>query len=179
MEEYIKYVATFISGGVAGTILNNLIANYKNKIQLMNCEYLEDDIISKLPIVYEKDSHQNLHSKKFKITNTTNKDIEQIKLLFSFEEQSKIVKHVCTTKAGVNFPIGKIFKNCNEITYYLKKFNRNETAEFYFEIGNIQDNKFNVTELDILGVKLNYIDKRTNKLKDIVKMVNKKELSKK
>lgn len=176
MEEYIKYVVTFLSGGVVGTILNNVISNHKNKIQLMDCEYLEDDIISKLPIVYEKDSHKNLHSKKFKITNTTNKDIEQIKLLFSFEEQSKIVKHICTTKAGVNFPVGKIFKSQNEITYYLKKFNRQETAEFYFEIGDIQDNKFNVTELDILGVKIHYVDKRTNKRKDIVKMVHKKEL---
>ena len=44
MEEYIKYVVTFLSGGVVGTILNNLISNHKNKIQLMNCEYLEDDI---------------------------------------------------------------------------------------------------------------------------------------
>ena len=40
MEEYIKYVVTFLSGGVVGTILNNLISNHKNKIQLMNCEYL-------------------------------------------------------------------------------------------------------------------------------------------
>jgi hypothetical protein len=70
-----------------------------------------------------------------------------------------------------------MFRNQNEITYYLKKFNRKETAEFYFEIGDIQENKFNITELDILGVKINYIDKRVNKRKDIVRMVHKKELN--
>ena len=179
MEEYVKYIVTFLSGGVVGTIINNVITNHKGKIQLVECEYLEDDVISKLPIEYEKDSHQNLHSKKFKVTNTTNKDIEQIKILFSFEDQSKIVKHICTTKAGVNFPVGKIFKNPNEISYILKKLNRKETAEFYFEIANIVANEFNITELDILGVKISYIDKRTNKKKDLVKMVQKKELIKK
>lgn len=178
MEESIKYIVTFLSGGVVGTIVNNLISNHKNKIQLIQCDYLEDDIISKLPIEYENNSHQNLYSKKFKLENTTNRDIEQIKILFSFEESSKIVKHICTTKAGVNFPVGKIFKSPNEISYIFKKLNRNETAEFYFEIANIIHNEFNITELDILGVKLNYVDKRNNKAKDIVRMVQKKELKK-
>jgi len=176
MEDAIKLIATFISGGLAGNFLNIYNTNKKNKIQYLECHYLEDDIISKLPVEYEQCMHNNLHSKKFKIINTTNKDINEVKVQFSFENQCLVAKCKSYSKAGVDKPKGFVTKNKNECYYKLKNFNRGEEIEIEIEIGNVLKNEFNVTELDILGVKLKYLDKRKQKSNNSVKMVQKKQL---
>lgn len=176
MGEEIKLIVSFISGGLAGNFLNIYNTNRKNKIQNLECHYLEDDIISKLPVEYEQSLHNNLHSKKFKIINTTNRDIGEVKIQFSFENQCIVAKCKSYSKAGVDKPKGFITKNKNECYFKLKNFNRNEEVEIEIEIGNVIKNEFNVTELDILGIKLKYVDKRKVKSNNTVKMVEKKQL---
>ena len=176
MDETLKLIVSFISGGLAGNILNIFTTNRKNKIQFLECHYLEDDIISKLPVEYEQCIHNNLHSKKFKIVNTTNKDISEVKIQFTFENQCLIAKCKSYSKAGLDKPKGFITKNKNECYYKLKNFNRSEEIEIEIEIGNVLKNEFNVTELDILGVKLKYLDKRKQKSNNSVRMVQKKQL---
>lgn len=175
METY-KLILSFLSGGLAGAILNHIIAWRKNKIQSLNCYYIEDEVISKLPISFGNETHINLHSKKFIVENTTNQDIVEIKIIFEFEPQSIVTKCSSYSKAGVDIPKGKIYAKKNECQFIIKHFNRGEKIEIYLEIGNINENKFNITELNITGIKVKYVDKRKPTAKNPVRLVEKKEL---
>jgi hypothetical protein len=174
--ETIKLIVSFISGGLAGAIVNNVVANHKNKIQKLECCYIDDDIISKLPIEFGETKHDNLHSKSFVITNTTNKDISEIKVIFEFEPTAVVTNWVSYSKAGTNIPKGKVYSKRNECQFLIKHFNRNEKVEITLEIANISEDKFNVTELNITGVKVVFKDKRKAKAARPVKMVEKREL---
>ena len=171
-----KLIVSFFSGGLAGALFNHLVSRQKNKIQKLECHYLEDEIISKLPIAFGDLTHNNLQSKKFLIKNTTNQDISQIKIVFEFESESVVTKWGSYSKAGSNIPKGKIYSKKNECQFVLKHFNREETVEVYLEIGNVNEDKFNITELNITGIKIKYLDKRKPNAKNIVKMVEKREL---
>lgn len=172
-----KLIVSFLSGGLAGAIFKHFIDRNKNKIQKLECRYLEDDVISKLPIEYEDTTHKNLHSKKFEIVNTTNFDIPEIKIVFSFEPESVVAKWITYSKAGNNLPKGKIYSRKNECQFIIKHFNREEKVEVYLEIGNVDQDKFNITELNITGVIVKYIDLRKKTNKKIVRMVEKRELN--
>ncbi len=176
MEENLKLIVTFFSGGLAGAIFNHFVSKSKNKIQKLNCFYIEDEIISKLPISFGDQTHNNLHSKKFIINNSTNIDIGQIKIVFEFEPKSIVTKWKSYSKAGHDIPKGKIYSKQNQCEFIIKNFNRTEEIEIYLEIGNVEEDKFNVTELNITGVKVKYIDKRKPIKNNPVKMVQKKEL---
>lgn len=171
-----KLVVTFCSGGLAGAFAKHFLDKYNNKIQRLDCHYIEDEVISKLPIAYEDTTHDNLHAKKFKIFNTTNKDIAEVKIVFSFEPQAIIAKCNSYSKAGADVPKGKLNKK-NECSFVIKNFNREEFVEVYFEIGNVQQDIFNIIELDIIGVKVRYLDKRKSKQKKPVKLVEKRDLN--
>lgn len=173
--EYAKLIVTFISGGFAGAIFKHLIDKYNNKIQHLECHHIEDEIISKLPLLYCDKKHNNLHSKKFKIINTTNKDISSCKVLFSFETQTNIVKCNSYSKEGADIPKGKITKK-NECYFTISNFNRKDVIEVYVELGNINEDKFNITESDVLGIKIKYQDKRKAKERKPVKLVEKRQL---
>ena len=175
--EVIQLIASFLTGGLAGAGLKHYLDYRKNKIQKLECHYLEDEVISKLPIVYEDTTHNNLHRKTFKIINTTNTDIPEIKVIFSFPKKSIVAKWKSYSKAGDNIPKGKIYSKKNECQFVVKHFNRKEEIEIILEIGNLSDDKFNITELNITGVKIKYVDKRTDTKKRPVKMVEKRELS--
>ena len=175
--ETFKIIVSFLSGGLAGAFLKHLLDLHKNKIQHLDCYYLEDEVISKLPIVYEDTKHNNLHFKKFKIVNTTNLDIDSIKIVFSFPKDSIVAKWESYSKAGLNIPKGNIYQKKNECQFVLKHFNRKEEIEINLEIGNLREDKFNITELNITGVKVKYVDKRKGTIKRPVKMVEKRELS--
>lgn len=176
MVETIKLIISFFSGGLAGAILNHYIAIQKNKIQHLCCFYTEDEIISKLPISFGDTTHGNLQAKKFIIKNTTNKDIDSIKIIFEFEKHAVVTKCVTYSKAGNNIPKGKISSNGNECSFVIKHFNRKETIDVHFEIGNIIKDIFSITEQNITGVKIKYLDKRKPTQTKQVKMVEKKAL---
>lgn len=175
--ETLKLIVSFFSGGLAGAIFNHYISRHKNKIQHLCCYYVEDEVISKLPISFGDTTHDNLQSKKFIIKNTTNKDIDSIKVIFEFEPQAVVTKWQTYSKAGNNIPKGSIYAKKNECQFVIKHFNRDETVEIFLEIGNIEEDKFNITEQNITGVKIKYLDKRKPTQTKQVKMVEKKELN--
>lgn len=174
--EAVPIIVSFLSGGLAGAIVNNLNIRFRNKIQKLECRYVDDEVISKLPIDYGDTKHDNLHSKSFVITNTTNRDIDQVKVIFEFDPQAVIAKWTSYSKAGANIPKGKVYGKKNECQFIIKHFNRKEKVEIELEIANITEDRFNVTELDITGIKIDFKDKRTAKAASPVKMVEKKEL---
>ena len=59
----------------------------------------------------------------------------------------------------------------------IKNFNRKEEVEVNLEIADLNEDKFNVTELNITGVKVRYVDKRKDKAKKVVKLVEKRDLN--
>lgn len=175
MGEVLKLIIAFCSGGLAGAFAKHFLDKHNNKVQLLDCQYVEDEVISKLPITYEDMTHENLQSKKFYIINTTNKDIAEMKVIFSFESRAIITKCVSYSKDGTDIPKGKII-NRNECHFTIKNLNRKDKIEVNFEIGNIQDDLLNVTESSILGIKLNYVDKRKSVVKKTIKLVEKRAL---
>lgn len=175
--ETIKFIVSFLTGGLAGAILNNLLATHKNKIQQLECCYVDDEVISKLPILFGEMQHDNLYSKSFVISNTTNRDIDQIKVVFEFEPAAVVTKSTSYSKAGTNIPKGQTYNKKNECHFVFKHFNRKENVEINLEIANITEDKFNVTELNVTGIKIDFKDKRKPKSKKPVKMVEKKELN--
>lgn len=63
----------FLFGSLAGTIGTIIYNIYGKKIQVMECHYIDDDVISRLPFIgVEGETHNNIYSKKFKLINTTN-----------------------------------------------------------------------------------------------------------
>lgn len=175
--EVISIITSFFTGGLAGAGLKHYLDYRKNKIQKLECHYLEDEVISKLPVVYEDTTHENLHRKAFKIINTTNQDIPEVKVIFSFPKESIVAKWKSYSKVGDNIPKGKIYQKKNECQFVIKHFNRKEEIEIILEIGNLKDDKFNITELNITGVKIKYVDMRKDTKKRPVKMVEKRDLS--
>lgn len=77
-------VLTLLTGGFGGSLLTLGVNFIRNRLQRMECHYLEDDVLSKIPQIREDNTiHQNVYCKRFKIINTTNKDITEFKNPFS------------------------------------------------------------------------------------------------
>lgn len=161
-----------IGGGLAGAVLTFLITTYKNRIQKMCCHYVDDDVITRMPVVTEQGEHLNIYAKEFKLRNTTNKDIGHFKVIFEFEVQSKILKHDTFCKTGKNsFPV-ELTKE-NECVFTINNFNRGDECKFKFDIANITQDIYNVTEAESIGFKIIVKDKRKPHKKNQGKIVKK------
>lgn len=96
-----------IIGGVGSAFLGSFMTiayqRFSGKLQAMKCIYVEDDVLSKIP---QKDADgdvtQNLHRKHFLLKNTTNRDIEEFKVVFQFEERALIKESYSQSKEGIN-----------------------------------------------------------------------------
>ena len=156
-------------GGLGGVILNNLYLYYRNKIQKMQCFYLEDDILSKIPSRNDDNTiHENIHCKRYKVINTTNKDITEFKLFFQFDATADILECYSQSKEGYNRQrIRKNTSNKNEAEAIVKNFNRGDELEYVFKVANISANDYYITESSCIGFKVKCKDKRktTNKSK--------------
>lgn len=167
--ETLKYIGTLIGGGLGGSILTNIINKYSHRLQTMKCYYLEDDIQSKIPLAVEDGTmFNNVYFKRFLIKNTTNKDIEQFKIIFQFDNSGSIIDCSTSSKEGVNFhKIKRLSRNKNAAEASINNFNRGEEIEFVFRLGDISKNEYYIKEKDCIGFKIKCVDKRhsTNKSK--------------
>lgn len=176
MADTLTTILPYLTGGAAGATITILYGKYKNKIQTMECHYIEDDVISRLPIATEEgETHQNIFSKKFCLKNTTNCDYKEFTVIFEFDINSKILRHTDSTKGGVDRLKKKLLKP-NEYSVTVKNFNRNDEVKFLFEIANITMDLVNVTEDDCIGFKIVIKDKRKAQLKSKLTVVNKETL---
>lgn len=174
-----SYVLTFVSGGFAGAIFKHFVDNYRNRIQTIDCHFVNDDTISKIPATFSTGQHDNLFSKEFKIINTTNRDIPTINIAFTFEPLAEITKIQSSSKWGIDVPKGKV-KNGkkNECIFSIKNFNRKDVVDVYLEVANLNTHDFNIQDSNCLGVQVKWHDKRKTKANKTVKMVRKTELNK-
>lgn len=172
MEEIVNIIQseTFASilavgfSGVGGYLLNEFHGKWKNKIQKMKCYYIEDDILSKIPGVYDNNiMHENIYCKKYKLVNTTNKDISEFKVIFQFDASAEILDCYSQSKEGYNRQrIRPNKQNKNEAEAIVKNFNRNDAIEYVFRIANISDNAYYITECNSIGFKIDCVDKRND-----------------
>jgi hypothetical protein len=173
MNEYIKLLISFFGG----SIVTQLINWYKNKIQIMKCYYIDDDIISKIPITIENgERHNNIFSKQFILKNTTNKDIDSFIVIFEFDCSSKIIRHTNTTKSGID-KLKPKYQKPNECSIMIRKFNRKDEVKFIFEIANITKDEINITESNCLGFKISTLDKRKVKSRTKLTQVSKEQIN--
>jgi hypothetical protein len=177
MADILTTILPYLTGGAAGATITIFYGKHKNKIQKMECHYIEDDVISRLPIATEEgDTHQNFFSKKFCLRNTTNSDHKEFTVIFEFDINAKILRHTDSTKGGIDRLKKKLLKP-NEYSVTIKNFNRNDEVKFLFEIANISADLVNVTEDDCVGFKIVIKDKRKAKLKSKLAVVNKETLN--
>lgn len=172
-----SYVITFLSGGFAGAVFKHIVDSQRNKIQVIKCHYTDDEIISKIPVAFTTGQHENLHSKDFKLINTTNRDIPEINITFTFEPLANIIKVQTSSKWGLDVPKGKIKSGKkNECILPIKNLNRDDEIEITFEIANLDTHDFNIQESNCVGFKVEWLDKRLQKANKTVKMVKKTDL---
>lgn len=183
MAGFIEFLGGFypyLLGGIGGASLTLITNKVSNKLQKMICYYVDDEVISRIPVLSDNgEQHQNMYYKEFKIVNTTNKDISKFKVIFEFDADSKIVKNSTFLKSGKDVLRPSKFKGANEIIYEIRNFNRNDYVKFYFDVANISNGHFNVTEADCLGFKISTKDIRKIKKVQNSKIVTKEELIRK
>lgn len=173
----INTVLSFMSGGAFGTIITLVYNKIKGSIQIMECHYIDDDVISRLPIQIEGgEPHQNIFSKQFILKNTTNIDHKEFRVIFEFDITAKILRHTEITKTGVDRLKKKLLKP-NEYSVTIRNFNRNDDVKFIFEIANITDDQCNIIEDDCTGFKIKIIDKRKATIKSKLTVVDKAKLN--
>lgn len=160
---------TLIGGGLGGSLLTLGYNSIRNRLQRMECYYLEDDVLSKIPQIQDDNIiHQNVYYKRFQVKNTTNKDISEFKILFQFDSTAEVLDCYSQSKEGYNRQrIRKNKGNPNEAEALVRNFNRGDSIEYVFQIANVSDNKYYVTECSCIGFKIKCKDKRraTNKSK--------------
>lgn len=174
MDPIVTMILTFVGGGLCGSIATAAINSYKGKMQIMECLYLEDDILSKIPQVNEENIlQQNLHFKRFKVRNTTNRDIERFKIIFQFDSSSNIVECYSSSKEGYNEQkVSRNKKNPNQAEAIVVNFNREDEIIFHFQVANLEENTYYVTESECLGFKIKCYDKRIDAKHSISRQSN-------
>lgn len=157
----LKYGVTFLGGGMAGAIFTQACNHYKNRLQKLCCAYIDDEVQSKIPVMVDGVTYENLHLKKYQLTNTTNRDIEHFTVRFVFDLNASIIDYSSHTKAGDSRTnIIKAEKKDNECTLKVVDFNRGDKVDVTLRVGNISENAFYITELDSTGFKIKMRDKR-------------------
>lgn len=172
-----KNILTFLSGGAFGSLITITYNCIKGRIQEMKCYYVDDDVISRLPMTTnEGETHQNIFSKQFILKNTTNTDHKEFRVIFEFDVAAKILRHTDITKTSVDRLKKKLLKP-NEYSVTIRNFNRNDEIKFIFEIANITNDLCNITEDNCIGFKVKLKDKRKATIKSKLTVVDKAKLN--
>lgn len=154
-------ILTFLTGGLGGSIMTIGVNAIKNRLQRMECHYIDDEILSKIPLTKDNTTQQNLHCKTFHIINTTNKDITEFKILFQFDASATITDCYSRSKEGYNKQsVCRSADDNNQAEALIKNFNRGDVIEYTFEVANVTDNSYYITECDCIGFKISVKDKR-------------------
>lgn len=180
MENILQFITKnypYLLGGIGGASLTIFYNRWANRIQEMKCCYVDDDVITKIPIISESgEQHNNIYTKEFRLKNTTGKDIASFRIIFEFDADAKIIKQSSFCKTGKD-EIKPKNKKPNECSYIIKNFNRNDEFRFYFDIANVTNDHYNVTEADCLGFKIVVKDERKPTIKNKSKVVTKDRIN--
>ncbi len=162
-------VLLIVGSWFGGSFLTFAGQKFFSRLQKMKCYYVEDDILSKIPMRGANgDVTNNQHKKRFCIKNTTNMDIKKFKVVFQFDMSSTIIDCYSSSKEGVNYQrVKRNTRLMNQADAVVKDFNRGDTIDFYFTVANVTENEYYVRESEATGFKIVCTDKRekTKRLK--------------
>lgn len=154
------YIVSFISGGLAGALINWYISYKRGRLQKMRCEYVEDEVQHKYPVKIDSVTYNNVHFKRFDIINTTNIDISKFTIRFAFDLHSTILEAQHHSKRGFSKAVKIDKRNKNECRVFFEDFNRKDNACVTFRVANITDNSYYCSEMNSIGFKIKCCDKR-------------------
>ncbi len=162
MAVEITTVLGILGGGFVGAIFTQGVNTYKTRKQVMKCYYIEDEVLSKIPVKAENDEiHQNIYVKKFKLINNTNIDVKSFKVIFQFDQLAKVIECYSVSKDGIDKQkIRANNKIGNQAESFIRLFNRGDKIEFIIKIANISENSYYISESECLGFKIKCLDKR-------------------
>jgi len=169
MGDTINVISTifpYLTGGAGGALITWGITWFRNRTQTMMCKYIDDEILSKLPIQQDDGTqHENIYVKYFELLNTTNIDIEEFKVIFQFDKTATILEYIDRTKSGTGKHKMKRTKDKpNECIATIKNFIRKDKITFTFKIANINEDLYYVSEDDCIKFKIRCKDYRKKKL---------------
>jgi len=175
--QFIVIIYPYLLGGIGGATLTIIYNKWTNRIQKMKCCYVDDDVITKIPVMSATgEQHKNIYTKEFRLKNTTVKDVPFFRIIFEFDADAKIIRQSSFCKTGKD-DIKPKNKKPNECSYIIKNFNRNDEFRFYFDIANVTNDHYNVTEADCLGFKIVVKDERKPTIKNKSKVVTKDRIN--
>ena len=153
---------SLLGGGFVGAIFTQSVNFFRNRKQKMKCFYIDDEILSKIPVKTDNNEiHENVYVKKFKLVNTTNLDVKSFKVIFQFDKAAKVIECYSVSKEGIDKQkIKANNKIQNETEAAIKLFNRGDKIEYIIKIANVSDNSYYISECDCLGFKIKCKDKR-------------------
>lgn len=160
--EAISIVIGICCGGLGGSLVTGAINKYGKRLQTMRCEYLDDDILSKVPQKDENNEiRNNLHCKRFRVKNTTNQDILEFKIVFQFDPESIVTS--CSSKSKEGYDKQKIRRSATDANVaeaLVRQFNRGDEIEYTIQVANVTDNAYYVSEYRCIGFKIKCKDVR-------------------
>jgi len=174
--EAISKILPYFFGGIGGAAITIIYNKIRNRMQIIHCTLVDVDTISKIPVITATETHTNIHYKEFHLKNTTNQDIKYFKIIFEFDGDSKIIRQDTFCKSGKNKLKGKNPK-ANEALFGIMNLNRGDVIKFFFDIANISNDFFNVTEAECLGFKIKAKVKMKIRKPVNTKIVSKEQLS--
>ena len=160
MPVWYGYIISFISGGLAGALLNRYFLVKDRAIKKLTLQIEKEEVRSMIPLTINQKNYNNLIYKKFVLINTTREDLPSLDIVFEFDKGSEITsKEVASTKHGKNkFDFTE--RKPSELVYHVKNFNRKQQITFIFEVANISENFF-CPIVDNCGIEINVIHSPT------------------
>lgn len=86
MSIWIGYIVSFISGGLAGALVNRIFFLRDKAIKKLTLKVDSEEIKSIVPVIVNQKNYQNLICKKFTLINTTMEDYPTIDVVFEFDK---------------------------------------------------------------------------------------------
>lgn len=155
----IGYLISFLTGGLAGAIINRFFLLRDRAIKKITLNVEKEEVRSIIPVTINNKSYKNLIYKKFTLVNSTKIDFESIDIVFEFDKGSEIVnKEVSSKKHGKNkFKFTE--RKPSELVYHIINYNRTQEIIFIFEVANITENFF-CAIVDNCGVEIVVVRKK-------------------
>lgn len=148
-----------IISAVVGGLLSYGGSKFINRLQKMKCQLVSDDIQSKITVSIDGVSYNNVYFKEFLLTNTTNRDLDKFKVVFSFDETASVIECHSKSKEGNDWLSMVVDNNnSNKVIADVSSFNRGDKITFYIRVGNVTNNMTEITESDCTGFKIKKIE---------------------
>ena len=144
---------------IIATILGGLLtyggSKFINRLQIMKCFLVSDDVQSKITVSIGGEDYNNVYLKEYLLINTTNRDINSFTVIFTFDKSASVIECHSRSKEGTDWQkVSRDTSNAYMAIANITSFNRNDKVSFVFRVGNVTTNQCVITESDCIGFKI-------------------------